>query len=485
MFGTKNEIPFEQKLKRILIGCVAVYIGLVIAFYFLAGEELRIRDSRGDIAMLTANDATVELSQGSTVEQSFISNIQILDGISIQWGSYYRENRGTAHITLQDADSGEIIQETDVSMSGIQEGQITDFPLEQGREGFYQRKLIIRITSPDAQAGFAITPLMCKDQTITDGELFLNGNPAEGALCFTAYGRDYIWTGLHYWQFAAIGGVLLLFAAFVVWHKYKRGKHSYVINAIHAGHKYRFLIDQLVARDFKAKYKRSILGVFWSFLNPLLTMAVQYVVFSSLFRFDVPNYPVYLLIGIVLFNFFTESCGMGLGSIVGNAHLITKVYMPKYIYPLTRTLSSLVNLLLALIPLLGVVLLSGLPITKAFILSLFAVLCLVVFSLGISLFLSTSMVFFRDTQFLWGVLSMIWMYLTPIFYPESILPPGVDVVLELNPLYFFIKFMRICLMDGVSPEPTLYVQCFVSAFSMLMIGSFVFKKNQDKFVLYL
>ena len=206
----------------------------------------------------------------------------------------------------------------------------------------------------------------------------------------------------------AIGLYLLL-----VYRKWKRGEHSVLANALVAVQKYRFLIKQLVDRDFKAKYKRSVLGVFWSFLNPLLNMLVQYVVFSNMFKFDIPNFPVYLLCGNVVFSYFSESCGMALTSIVGNAGLITKVYVPKYIYPLTRIMSSMVNLLISLIPLFAVALISGLVPTKAYLLLPIPLLLLALFCLGLGMLLAAAMVFFRDIQFLWGVLTTIWMYLTP------------------------------------------------------------------------
>ena len=240
-----------------------------------------------------------------------------------------------------------------------------------------------------------------------------------------------------------------------------------------------------MVRDFKTKYKRSVLGVFWSFLNPLLTMCVQYFVFSMIFKSDIPYYAVYLLIGIVTFNFFSEACGMALSSIVGNAPLITKVYMPKYIYPLTRVMSSIINLGISLIPLFLVSILTGVPFKKSVVLSLYFLWCIIIFSLGLGLFLSTSMVFFRDTQFLWGVLSMIWMYATPIFYPESILPDNFKLILKINPLYHFLKNIRICILDGISPEPVAYVGCILIALLALVIGSLVFWKNQDRFLLYL
>ena len=176
---------------------------------------------------------------------------------------------------------------------------------------------------------------------------------------------------------------------------------------------------------------------------------------------------------------------MALTSILGNASLITKVYMPKYIYPLTRVLSSLINLAISLIPVLVVCLVTGIQFRKAAVLALFFLACLVIFCLGFGLLMSTSMVFFRDTQFLWGVLSMMWMYATPIFYPESILPENFRFVLRINPLYHFLKNTRMCILDGLSPEPVVYVQCFLIALVALLIGALIFHKNQDKFVLYL
>ena len=249
--------------------------------------------------------------------------------------------------------------------------------------------------------------------------------------------------------------------------------------------KYRFLIKQLVNRDFKTKYKRSVLGVFWSFLNPLLTMVVQYIVFSNLFRFDIENYPVYLLTGILMFNYFNEACSLTLMSIVSNASLITKVYVPKYIYPLTRVMSSFINLLISMIPLALVVAISGLRPTACIFLAIIPVLCIAVFCLGLGMLLATSMVFFQDTQFLWGVVSMIWMYLTPIFYPASILPDSFRWIIDVNPLYYFIDFMRTCIITGMSPEPRVYLMCILWAAAMLLLGTQVFRRNQDKFILYL
>lgn len=249
--------------------------------------------------------------------------------------------------------------------------------------------------------------------------------------------------------------------------------------------KYRFLIKQLVGRDFKTRYRRSVLGVFWSFLNPLLTMAVQYIVFSRLFRFDISNYSVYLLCGIVMFNYFSEACDATLNSIVVNAPLITKVYVPKYIYPLTKVFSSLINLFASMMPLLLISLISGVRLSWSFLLIPFPVVCIAVFCLGLGMLLATSMVFFQDTRYLWSVISMLWMYLTPIIYPISILPENLVWIVKMNPLYYFVDFLRTIVIGGTSPEPVMYLYCFLWAAGMLAVGSSVFARFQDDFILYL
>ncbi len=292
--------------------------------------------------------------------------------------------------------------------------------------------------------------------------------------------------GTYYFAIAGgIGGLCLLFCAYLLFcaHKNRPSRWFYPLNIFR---RYNFLIAQLVRRDFKTKYKRSALGVLWSFLNPLLMMGVQYIVFSNLFRNDsIKNYPVYLLTGIVLFSFFSESSNMGLSAIVTNAALITKVYVPKYIYPLCRTLSSLINMSFSLIPLFLVILLTKTTFAWSFLLLIFDFACLTVFCLGVSLTLSALMVFFRDIQFLWSVILTVWTYLTPIFYPVDIIPKQFLTLYKLNPLYHFVTFARTVILDGRSPALSSYGICLGAALLMLCIGSLFFAKTQKKFTLYL
>jgi len=480
----KDQSTYKTSIKRLCSFLAILYVFLVVSFYFLAGYQLHYRESRGDFEMPSVDAATVELTKGTSVVQDFSVRVQRLQSITILWGTYYRANSGIVTVTLYDLRDNTPLMSQTYDTASITEGSTTVLTAKTPIETIYGAPLRLVITA-NSDAGKAVSPMMASTAWKDGFTLRLNGVITPGVLCFSATGEDYIWTGLHYWQFATIFGILIGVYLWMVYARWKKGKWSLLVNVVIAIQKYSFLIKQLVARDFKAKYKRSILGVCWSFLNPLLTMVVQYIVFSNLFRFDIPNYPVYLLCGIILFNFFAEACSMTLASIVGNTNLITKVYVPKYVYPLTRTISSLINFLIALIPLFVVTICSGIHFTKAWLLLPFVVICLTIFTLGVGMMLSTAMVFFRDTQFLWGVLNMIWMYLTPIFYPESILPKNIIWILKCNPLYYYVEFIRMLIIEGVSPEPTVYVQCALFALGSLLLGTLIFKKNQDKFVLYL
>jgi len=482
----KQAVSDQINLKKVCAFILSGYIILALLFYILAGEQLHFRSSRGNVKMPVPNFGTVEMVAGAKVEQTFTPNIQRFKQVSVTWGTFGRRNKGTVLIELYNLkDNNKILSQT-VDVSKLTEGAVTTVASEKYLENLYGVPLLLRITSPDSVTGSAVSPMMKTDAEPKAGQqLYLNGKAVNGVLAFSAEGQDYIWLGLHYWKFIASGGILLAAYLIYILMRAKRKQKSVLLNALVAMKKYRFLIHQLVSRDFKTKYKRSILGVFWSFLNPLLMMAVQYYVFSTIFKTDIVFYPVYLLTGIIMFNFFSEACGMALTSILGNSSLITKVYVPKYIYPLTRTLSSLVNLAISLIPLFAVVFFSGVPFTQSFLLFPFFLLCLAVFCLGLGMMLAAGMVFFRDVQFLWGVFSMMWMYATPIFYPESILPDQFKFVLQINPLYYFITFARTCIINGISPEPIAYVQSFLLALGMLLVGAFVFKKTQDKFILYI
>ena len=252
--------------------------------------------------------------------------------------------------------------------------------------------------------------------------------------------------------------------------------------------KYRALINQLVQRDIKTKYRRSVLGLLWTVLNPLLMMTVLSIVFSYFFsRYgDVENFPVYLLCGQVIFNFFNESTSIAMGSIVHSGELIKKVYVPKYLFPITKVMSSGVNLLSSMIALVIVMVATRSRVTPTVLLAVFPLLYVLLFSTGVSLFLSAAAVSFRDLMHLYSVVTTAWMYLTPVIYPMSILdgaPRWAVFIINANPLTAFIKIVRAVVMDGVTAPWILHVQSIVWCVIALVIGSLVFKKSQDKFIL--
>lgn len=290
--------------------------------------------------------------------------------------------------------------------------------------------------------------------------------------------------GRYYWQWVALAWGIFTMYVLYSFKREREGKMTVGLYLKAIYRRYGFLIEQLVSRDFKTKYKKSVLGYMWSFLNPLLTSLVQYLVFSNLLGNEIEHFPAYLLTGSMLFSFFTESVGQGLTAIVGNAALITKVYVPKWIYPVTKVFSTSINLLISMIPLLLIALVTGCKPTIAWILLPFVLICLLVFCTGVSLALSASDVFFRDTQYLWGIVTMAWMYLTPLFYPETIIPEQFMTLYRMNPLYQYIKFARILILDGVSPAPMQYFYCIITALVALIIGGAIFKKTQNQFALY-
>lgn len=255
---------------------------------------------------------------------------------------------------------------------------------------------------------------------------------------------------------------------------------NYIKNFI----KYKHLLKQLVIRDIKVKYKHSILGILWSVLNPLLTMLVISIVFSELFQSSVQNFSVYLISGNIIFSFFSEATSMSMTSIIGGAQLIKKVYIPKYIFPLSRNLSSFVNLLFSLIAVALIMIITKVKISLAILFMPIILILLLIFAIGFSLILSAYAVFFRDIIHFYSVLIMLLMYLTPLFYPEEIIPERYKIFLYLNPLYYFVKSFRLTILYAQMPDLQLVLTCLIIAFATLFIGFFVFYKKQDKFILY-
>ena len=245
------------------------------------------------------------------------------------------------------------------------------------------------------------------------------------------------------------------------------------------------LMQELVKRDLKVKYRRSILGYLWSLLNPLLMMCVMSYVFSEIFQSTIPNFPLYLICGQTLWNFFNESTTLAMHSVVHNGALIKKVYIPKFIFPLSRITSSFVTMSFSLIAILVVMLFTNATIYWTIFLFWVPLLFLFIFCCGIGLILSALSTYFRDITHLYGVLTLAWMYATPIFYDPAILPENVRGTLEWNPMYHFISFFRNLILNGQIPSGDVWLICISSSLAMLAVGLLIFKKLQRNFILYI
>lgn len=249
---------------------------------------------------------------------------------------------------------------------------------------------------------------------------------------------------------------------------------------------FRFLIKQLVSKDIKLKYRRSFLGYLWSVLNPLMVMMVLVIVFSNMFRFSIANYPAYLIIGQTIFSYMTEATNQSIFSITGNGALLKKVYVPKYVFTLSKVTSSLVNLLFSMGAMLIVFFATKVQFSFYMLLIPIVLVELYLFTLGLSLFLAQASVFFRDIQYIYSVITTAWMYLTPLFYPMEQLPEQLQKLIKVfNPMYHYINQFRILVLEQRMPSPYTFTYGFVVAGIFLIIGTWTFQKKQDKFILYI
>lgn len=247
--------------------------------------------------------------------------------------------------------------------------------------------------------------------------------------------------------------------------------------------KFQPLLKELVGRDIKIKYRRSVLGVLWTLLNPLFMMIVLSVVFSNLFKFDIENFPLYLLSGQIIFNFFNDTTTTSMGAIIGNASLIKKIYVPKYLFVLSRVVSSVINLMASFTALMLVMLAMRVEMHWMVILSPIPILFLVAFSLGIGLILAAITVKFRDIMHLYSVFTTALMYLTPVIYPMSILPRWLAIVVRANPITNILIMFRDVMLYGRLPSVEGIIIALVETTLALCVGLYVFYKNQDQFIL--
>ena len=262
--------------------------------------------------------------------------------------------------------------------------------------------------------------------------------------------------------------------------------------------KYKGLLRELTRKDIKLKYRDSWLGIFWSFLQPLLTMAVLSVVFGAIFGRQLEGvvcYPVYLFSGRLLFEFFTSSTKKALGSFRANAAIMKKVYVPKYMYPLSSIFANFITLAISLICFVGVWIFfkltgfsngDGLVVNAYALLFFIPLFLLLVFVIGVGFILAVLQVYFRDIQYIWDVFTTLLFYMVPIIYSlDSIKQKWTHSLIEINPMYSMIQLFRQCVLFCEPMDPNLLLQAAAWAFGTLLIGIWIFNKKSDDLIFHL
>lgn len=244
--------------------------------------------------------------------------------------------------------------------------------------------------------------------------------------------------------------------------------------------RYGYLLKQLVRRDILTRYKRSVLGVAWTMLNPLGTMLILSFVFSNLFKAE-QFYPVYVLTGLLTWNFFAQGTNAAMSGLLWGGSLMKQIYVPRTIFGLSAIGTALVNLLLSLVPLLFVILISGAPLYWNWIFLPVAIFLLFSFTLGFGLIISTLAIYYPDVAEMYQVVLSAWFYLTPIVYPESIIPEHLRWFFQINPLYHMVKLFRLPIRDGIIPPLADIWRAALWGLGMLIVGWLFFTSKSDEY----
>lgn len=245
-----------------------------------------------------------------------------------------------------------------------------------------------------------------------------------------------------------------------------------------------FILTSLVSKDFKLKYRRSALGVLWSVLNPLLMMIVLTAVFSTVFRFQIENFALYLILGQTLFGLMSDATSGAMSSIIDSASLIKKIRINKILFPLEKVAFALVNFVISLIAVVAVMVFFRVVPTLNLLFLPLLLLYVFAFSLGLGLLIAALSVFFRDVMHLWSVVLTAWTYATPLFYPIEILPDFLAPLMQFNPMYHYVTYFREIALWGMTPSLEQNLICIGFAAAALVLGYVVFRAKEEKFILY-
>lgn len=245
-----------------------------------------------------------------------------------------------------------------------------------------------------------------------------------------------------------------------------------------------FLFEELVKRDFKKKYKGTVLGMAWSILSPLLMLLVMRLVFTQFFGRDTPHYTTYLFCGNLVYAFFSESTTQGMTALMSNASVFTKINVPKYLFLMSKNVQCLINFGLTICVFFLFCVLDHITFTWRMFLLIYPVFFLVLFNIGVGMILSALYVFFRDTRYLWQIATRVIMYFSAIFYTVDKYSPEVQRAFLANPVYLFIRYFRLIVIDRIVPSPEYHLLMALEALLLFAVGCGVYKKYNTRFLYY-
>jgi len=254
------------------------------------------------------------------------------------------------------------------------------------------------------------------------------------------------------------------------------------VEEIHELIRFREFLRLLVNNSITTRYKRSVFGILWTLVNPLMTMAVLTFVFSEIFHSTTPYYPAYLLIGITFWNFFGQTTNQAVNSLVWGAGLLKRTYIPRSIFAVSALGNGVFNLFVSLIPLVAIMIFIGQPFYVTWVFFPFAILITMMFTLGVGLFISALAVQFTDVVDMYQLAIQILFWFTPIMYPKSVLPTNLSWLINLNPLYHILELFRVPIYNGWLPGPNTMIAAVGSSVLMLLIGWWFFTSRADKIV---
>ncbi|MCI8622406.1 MAG: ABC transporter permease [Provencibacterium sp.] len=249
--------------------------------------------------------------------------------------------------------------------------------------------------------------------------------------------------------------------------------------------KYGYFFAELVSRDFKSKYYKSFLGILWTILHPLLRMCIMTIVFSTLFRRNIRNFPIYYLTGFLVFHLCTDASTQSLHAVTGNSGLILKIHIPSYFFALSKVALVLINTLFSMISLVLIMLITRAPIHWTFLLFPLPLFLTLLFAAGLSMALSAMAVYFRDLFHLYSLVTLVWTYLTPLFYPISIIPEQWLFLIKLNPMYHYVSLFRALVYEGVLPSGEMWLITSLISVAVLVGGGYIFHRLKSNFFLHL